>query len=430
MALDKIRSLAEQIIKEIDNTITPSTPSKPQSAPIADAAALDRALSTAVAGDRIVLSSSLVYNAPLMITQSSLALVGESDRFERMTYDEPAPKFLGGLKIKGSSVRVSGLHVEKTTDLLDVVMISGTHVILDRMRVLGNQSEGSKRGIAANGGDMTISRSYVDHCRRPDQDAQAVCAWDMSTPGLFIEDCYLSGGAQAVMLGGNDPVDALHSPRMIRVKNCYLTKRHEWFTDGTQIKCAFEAKNCDDVEVTDTIMEGAGIDDGQGSFVVVLTPRNQYGKTPYVAVTNVKFERCLGRSAGGCVTFLGRDSNYESGPLKNVSFVNCAFEDIDPKVYKGRGRLFQFEDGPQYVTLDSITVNGRNTGAYGYFTKKSAWPLKLVIRNMKLPEVSTYNWKIDAGGQGLAEVRRLMPDALIEVTSNDRGSVGHPRLVV
>jgi hypothetical protein len=430
---DRQRQLIDQIVAESQELQTlfaeahpPPEPTPPPVTlpPVSTMAAFDAALANATAGATIVVSTSLVYSKPLTIRRPDVVIMSETydaRAGQRMTRDEPAPTFTDGITVLADTVTCSGLDVRRTDPTKDIVVLGASHLMMDRMRVLGSQTDGAKRGIAANGGDMVIRNCFIDEIKRKGQDTQAICAWDMIEPGLVIENCYLAGAGQAVMLGGADPQSAPRTPSAVRIGHSTLTKPAGWQTDGTQVKCAFEAKNCMDVVITDCDLIGAGTAQGQGAYAIVLTPRNQGGTAPYSTVTKLRIEACYVKSAGGVVTLLGTDptAGRPSEWLDIVTIKNVYCSDIDPKIYGGPGRLFTFEDGAKSVTLDSLTVAGTNIMALGYFMKRP--PTGLVLRNLKLP-LSKYSWKIDGGGNGIPALQAYAPDAVIELSTTDTGS--------
>lgn len=383
-------------------------------------AELDAALASAVTGATVRLATTLRYPNLLTLAKSVTVtsdLMG-SGRMDRAT---AAPSFEGGLRITGNDIVLSGIEVKHPSPLTDIVRISGARVTMDRCRVLGDPTLGGKRGISAGGSAMTIVRCYIDDCWQPAQDAQAIWAGDMPAPGLAITDCYLGGGAQSVMIGGADPVSESHIPRDIAIRGCTLSKNLQWLVDRRQIKCALELKDAIGVIVEHCVFEYAGTSQGQGAYLIVLTPRNQGGAAPFSTVADVVIQNCTGAHASGILNMLGTDNVNPSGPLINVTMRDCQFSDIDPLGVtkmaqpKGAGRLFLFGDGPKRVTLDGITVTGQNLSALGYFY--GVPPTGLSISRMALPP-SSYGWKAEgaSGGMGRAALLRYAPDAVLDST--------------
>jgi hypothetical protein len=412
MSLDTARALLIQAQQQLASALLAldEASAPPPALLIATPAALDLALARAPAGAVLTLSRTLVYPGGLTLT-TPVTLQSEIVGTGRMTREEPAPTVLGGIRVTADDVTLIGLAIRHTNPRTDIVVLSGARPTLDRCRVLGDPLTGAKRGIAANGSAMTIRRGYIDDCWQPAQDAQAICAWDMG-PGLDIDDCYLAGGAQSVMLGGADPTSEARTPRNVSIQHSTLTKNPRWFAAGVQLKCALELKNAIGVRVTDCALEYAGTSQGQGAYLIVATPRNQGGQAPYSTVRDVVIAQCTGRFAAGLVNLLGTDNVHPSGPLADFTIQDCQFTDIDPTgLTGGTGRLFMVDRAPQRVTLDGITVAGQHLAALGYFS--GAAPVGFVATRLTLPPAK-YGWKIDAGGMGRAALQTYMPDAQLD----------------
>lgn len=294
-----------------------------------------------------------------------------------------------------------------------IAEVNGSDIKFDTCNLLGDPIYGQHRGIAANGRDISVVNSRIENCFLIGQDAQAICGWT-GTKNLLIDGCYLEGGAQSVMIGGSDPSDLFRIPTNVKVVNSILTKKESWFAMNPipQIKCALELKNCINFHAFNCTLQFAGVSQGQGSFLIVLTPRNQSGKAPFTTIQNVLIEHCIGKFAGSCVSFLGHDTNYPSGPLRNVTIKNCEFAEINHKIWKGSGRIFQFDQGPQNLTLEDISVTSDTTlNSNAYFM--GAPPQNLIMRNIHWPKTN-YDLKVDKGGMGIDAVRKYCQNLVFE----------------
>jgi hypothetical protein len=181
-----------------------------------------------------------------------------------------------------------------------------------------------------------------------------------------------------------------------------------------QIKNALELKCAIDVTVSECLLQYAGISEGQGAYLIVLTPRNQDGAAPWSTVQRVLIERIHGVMGGGCVSFMGSDYSHPSGPLKDIVIREALFDGIDPQgPTKGDGRCFFFTRAPQHVTLENITVKAKNMTSNIYLGPYEMPPTGLVLRNLVLP-AATYPIKIDGGGQGEAALKAWAPDVIME----------------
>lgn len=335
----------------------------------------------------------------------------------------------GTLLLDGTRILIQGVGLRNTTVTGELANIIGTDITVDRVTGLGDPAKGLHRGFRLHGTRIVVIDSYFDHIFAFGRDSCVLGAWD-GGQDITIDNCYLCGGAETILIGGADSSAAEKIPRNITVARSTLTKRPEWFGMGVQIKNAFELKSAISVHLVDCVLEYAGTAEGQGAYSILLTPRNQGGKAPWSTVEDVLIERCLCRYAGGAVQFLGSDNLKPSGTMRNVTIRNVLFTGLDPQgITKGAGRVFTFDRAPQQVTLDAITVEGQNLAALGYFANTPQQPVGLTITNMKFPPTK-YGWKIDGGAFDVPpaskNLQRLMPDLVYQVTATDPGAVGYP----
>jgi hypothetical protein len=223
----------------------------------------------------------------------------------------------------------------------------------------------------------------------------------------------MGGGAQSFMAGGSDPISEDRIPKNITITSSTFGKNLKWYEMGAQIKCAFELKNAINVFVGDSDFQFAGIAQGQGAYLIVLTPRNQNGRAPYSLVKDVLIQACTGSHAAGIASFLGTDDFNESLMLENVTIRDFSATDITRSgIWKGAGRLFNFDRGPKDIHLESIDVEGSNLSSHFYFDHEP--PTGLIARNLKLPPAK-YPFFVDNMTPGLASVLKYAPDAIIEI---------------
>jgi hypothetical protein len=377
---DDARALAAALA---DDPPTPSTPNSPPVLTTPDA--LDRALAAAAPGAVLTLSPALFYPQPLTLRQA-VTLQSEVP-LTRMDRTTPLPSFHGGLTIAGDDVTLIGVEVRHPNPLTDIVVIKGARVTLDRVRVLGDPQKGAKRGIAANGhGDVTIRRSYVDDAfqRYPGNDSQAIGAWDMA-PGLLIEDNYLAGGSETIMIGGADPASEARSPRDIVIRQNTITKNPAWQAQPIGVKNALELKNARQVLIADNVIEYAWGGKGQDGYLLMLTPRNQGGRAPYSTVEDVVVQDNTFRHGAAAINVLGTDNNQPSQRLTRVTIRANTFEDLDPVTYSGSNRLILMAAGPVDLTIDDNTFRGVNLASQVYFASGPKAE-RLIVANNTWPK--------------------------------------------
>jgi hypothetical protein len=391
----------------------------PAPPPVTTAADLDAAVNAALPGETIVLDPSLVYAAPFTLAKT-VTLQSATAGTGRMTVDEPAPKFLNGFNNVAVDARFFGLEIRNATGMATVVTMTGPGAIWDRCRVLGDPVlVDARHGFQWIGGKQQILRCYVEDIFHPTADAQAVIGWDCD-PGLVVDDCYLSASGQSAMFGGSDSVTALRIPQDILMTNNDCTKRPEW-VGKYQVKCAIEFKSAIRARVLYNRLSYAGKSQGQGSYLIVATVRNQNGKAPWSCISSVEIANCTGGHAAGICNILGTDNDFPSGVLDGLNFHDCSFDNIDGTL--GEGRIIKMGAAPKHVTFKNLTVDGVNIQARAYFYTPTP-PVGLIMAGMSLP-TSHYGYKLDGntsvggpgvGGQGRNDLMKYAPDAALDAT--------------
>jgi PKD repeat protein len=114
-----------------------------------------------------------------------------------------------------------GSTAQNTSDLVP------HHLILRHVYVHGDADLGQKRCIALNAADVIIADSYVSECKSSTQDSQAIAGWN--GPGPFtIENNYLEGAGENVMLGGADPAIPNLVPSNIVFRRNLVSRPMSW----------------------------------------------------------------------------------------------------------------------------------------------------------------------------------------------------------
>lgn len=412
----------------------------PPPAPIDTPAAFERALAAAVPGQLLTLVSTLVYPGPVVL-RAPITLMSDtyvSRQGERMTVDEPAPRFLGGISLDGDGVRLLGVEQRHTDPMHAIVTMRGTGCTLLRPRVLGDAIRGGKRGIEFRGALGVIRHGYVDDIFGSTFDTQAIYSQEMLPGGgLLVEHCYLRAAGEVVMFGGGDSSSEAAMPSNVGMNDIDFDKRPEWRTvlgpgkQAQQVKNGLEFKACNGFRGTSLrFYNCGGIVDGQGGYALVFTPRNQGKTAPWSCVRDIVIDGFTIEGGSGIATFLGSDNNAPSGPADGITLRNGVVTNLDRLVFgvgktgqpQATGRLFTFERGPRNVELDTIRATGINCRAYGYFMSQTP-PTGLKIANMDLPTPTAYTWKLDADtrapGQNWpvgvrAGLLAYMPDAQLD----------------
>lgn len=268
------------------------------------------------------------------------------------------------ISITSGSVTLIGFKVTRTDNIPSIISITGDWTgttVLDRIWVVGGIN-GSKRGIEANGWSTLITRSRIENVWMQGEDAQGIASWTGPGP-LTVDDCYIEGSTETLLVGGNDPINQAHQPTNFTLKNSYLTKQLAWRSLTGTVKNTLEIKNCIGFTIQDNIVEYSWVD-GQDGYLLLLTVRNQDGTAPYSNVTNGIVQRNLFRHGAGGVNILGTDDTFPSGRMTNIVLRNNRFEDVNQAMWGTNGHLALVLNGPTNFTFDHNSFIGTGLNSF------------------------------------------------------------------
>jgi hypothetical protein len=341
------------------------------------------------AGQSVIkVSNSLVYTtalnivAPVTIEAETLpTITRDAVTGKLLTLEGPMPTFQNGITVASaaSGVTLRGLEIHKIDPLTDITTIYGSNVTMNQNRILGDPTAGAKRGIGAkSNGNLVITQNYIADCFQsyPGNDSQAILAYDM-LPGLIIEDNYLEGGSETVMVGGADSTSPARDPKDITIRANTLTKKLAWKTLAVGVKNTLEFKNARNVLVEDNIIENSWLK-GQDGYLVMLTTRNQSGGNPTARLQNIVIRNNVIRHGAAAVNVLGNDNLQVSEALDNVEIYNNIFEDIAPNVWTatstaGNKKMFQIGRGSNGLSIhDNVVRSSSGSTSILYFYGSAA----------------------------------------------------------
>jgi hypothetical protein len=161
-----------------------------------------------------------------------------------------------GLWIMGSRVQMDGVHVLHNPKICqgDMIRVGDSTnpnpgdtpdgVTITQNLLSGNPGLecGQKRGIAANGSHMTITKNFITNIWVPGQDSQGIAVF--STVGqVAIENNVILGSSEGVLVGGVPPAAEALLPGFVTVRHNIIARPIGWMAfSGRQIKNLVEAK--------------------------------------------------------------------------------------------------------------------------------------------------------------------------------------------
>jgi hypothetical protein len=247
------------------------------------------------------------------------------------------------------------------------------HLVFDRCYVHSPGLNRARRGFALNSAETSILNSDVSGFAGEGDETQAIAGWN--GPGPFhIVNNYLEGGAEVLLFGGSDPSIAGLVPSDIEIRRNYFSKRAEWDGKAT-IKGTFELKNARRV-----VVDGNVIEAGIRVTALVITVRNQNGKSPWSTIEDVEITNNVIRHASAGVNILGSDNEHSSQSAKRLRVANNLFEDVaNPSDIAN----FLIISGAESVTIEHNTVQqaGNVMSAYGQPTKNFVFRNNILQHN-------------------------------------------------
>jgi len=225
--------------------------------------------------------------------------------------------------------------------------------------VLNGHPHLQHRGILCNTEGCRVLRTKVLNIKKW-QDTQAISGF-AGTKDLIIDDCDLEASGENIMFGGDTTPSASAIPRNIYINNTRMFKKLEWRADPEAgCKNLFELKECEDLLMENCTFEYSFVD-AQIGYAMVLSVRNQYGRSPWAVIKNVMIRNNTFRHTAGGVSILGRDDIHPSEVMDNVTLLNNRFEDINQQLFGGNGRQVFISGGPRNLRLEQNYFDGGGT---------------------------------------------------------------------
>ena len=218
---------------------------------------------------------------------------------------------------------------------------------------------GGRRGVALNAKSAAVVDSYLAGFREKGADSQAIAGWGGSGPFRIVNN-YLEAASENVMFGGSDPSIANLVPSDIQICGNYLRKDPAWKGAGWVMKNLFELKDARRVLVAGNVFENSYAD-AQVGFGILFTVRNQDGSAPWSTVEDITFAYNIVRHVGSGLNVSASDDGNPSQETSRVLVVNNLFDDLNPGVYGGDGRAYQFIYGGGKGKLIKIDHNTTTT---------------------------------------------------------------------
>lgn len=284
-------------------------------------------------------------------------------------------------------------------------------IVLDRLLVRGDPTQGQKRGIALHGRGLTLTRSYVADIKRHGQDTQAVWANNGAGP-YTISDNYLEASGENIMFGGDTPhIDGV-IPTDITIENNTIAKPLAWQQEKWDVKNLLELKSARHAVIRGNRMSGNWVS-AQAGYAILFSPRNQYGPAPWTVVEDVTFENNIVTDVSSGINVAGDDNEHPSQRTTNVTIRNNIVV-ADRTRFGGEGRFMMLGRAPQRVVIDhNTTITNGSSWIYTYKGGSAVTAEGLVVRD-NLGLNNAYGFMGEGVATGKPVLARYYPDAVFE----------------
>jgi hypothetical protein len=207
-------------------------------------------------------------------------------------------------------------------------------VLIDQVYVHGNPGQNTRRGFLLGGRTIEVRNSDASEIHDNGQDAQAVAGWNGPGPWR-IDNNYLEGSGENVMIGGSDPSITGVVPKDITLTRNWFRKPAAWLMASWVIKNLFEVKAGDRVLVEHNVLEGSWAQAQTGVSINLKSSNDAACTTCYTA--NVSIRQNLITNVGYGMSFSPQDVLPVGAPLSKVQIDSNYFGPIDVAPYSGNG---------------------------------------------------------------------------------------------
>mgnify|MGYP001236024116 FL=1 len=231
------------------------------------------------------------------------------------------------------------------------------HIEFDRVWIRGSQTEGQRRGIAANGRHIRVENSHISDIKRKGDESQGIAVWASDGPVTIVNN-FIEAAAENILFGGAGSHLKL-VPTDCVVDSNHLSKPLEWLGTDWVVKNLFEIKNGRRISVTNNLMTHNWAM-GQDGNALLFTTRADNGNA--TIIEDIEFSGNIVRGSGGGLNILGG----EGAGGHRLTIRNNVFEDIGAKRWGGGGNLMKVTDWNGLVIENNTILNSGSIAiAYG-----------------------------------------------------------------
>ena len=206
--------------------------------------------------------------------------------------------------------------------------------LFEHVYVHGSTNHNNRRCLVLNATNAIVRDSWLSDCHSRGSDSQAILVWN--TPGqILLENNYLEGAGENVMIGGADPASDSLTPRDVTIRRNHFYKPLAWKGTAWSIKNLFELKNARRTLVEDNVFEHSWPASQEGMAIVVKSSKDSCPDCLFEGTEDLTFRWNRINSAAVGLNIQGRDGPTNI-PVTRVTATDNLFEQIG---CEGRGAL-------------------------------------------------------------------------------------------
>ncbi len=316
----------------------------------------------------------------------------------------PALTVLPGVK----NVRFRGIEIAPQGEVVNLVKIgtdgpaqdtleeAPSGITLENVWIHGLPGVNARRGIAANGANISVLNSRINEIHDANSDSQAICGWNGPGPFHIISN-YLEAAAENVMFGGADAMIEALTPADVEMRHNYVAKPLSW--EGVwAVKNLFETKNVRRLFIDGNIFDG-NWKSAQVGYAILIKSNNQDGTNNWAATLDLTFTNNTIKNSTHGLNIMGIENPGKlSGVSARLKFIN--------NLWLINGIFLQGFQGAEDVVVDHNTVI--STGVGSTMSLYSIPAKNFTATNNIMPHTG-YGIKGDSVGEGTDSLAKFAP---------------------
>lgn len=266
-------------------------------------------------------------------------------------------------------------------------------ILVDRSWLHARGGKSVRRGVQANGSNITVRRSQITDMRDGTNQAQGVAQWNAIGP-LLVEDNYMRYQSQGFMCGGAGGVR--YHPADITIRRNHIYSPPAWFVPGVHL-AGVETKDCHRILIEANVIEG-------GEFGILNKSAAQGGACGQATIagspalvacgtdnTTVRWNIIhntrnginIPAVSGGGTQVRNHDALYQDNLIYDIG--------PDSKGWPGgAGKSLQILGAPDRLAISGLTIRSRTQNWINFGNTPPSSNGSLFLDNIKVDGVSTF----------------------------------------